>query len=177
MDQSSKVINCHFFIQRQMMSITFSLWTSPLKKNKTPQYIYGPLTYLFQTDQTHLLYGSSHGGHSSSLGPRATHTSQILGNWNGHLGAPLLYKVEWSKETQETAEGSWAQRIWISFSFLLTGETYLWEKMHCVVQDDQFGTRLHTINRTVQEGSSTFGLHLPSHMVHLLTNLGIKTYL
>lgn len=74
------------------MSITFSLWTSPFKK-KT-QYIYGPLTYWFQTDQTHLLYGSSHGGHSSSLGPGAAHTGQILGHWNRHLGAPLLYKVK-----------------------------------------------------------------------------------
>lgn len=49
--------------------------------------------------------------------------------------------------------------------------TYRGEQVHRVVQDHQFGTRLHAIDGTMQEWRSAIHLHLPSHMVHLLTDL------
>lgn len=43
--------------------------------------------------------------------------------------------------------------------------------MDRVVQDDQFRTGLHSIDRAVKVGSSSLKLNCSSHMVHVLTNL------
>lgn len=76
--------------------------------------------YLCQYNHTHLLDGSSHGGHSSSLSPRAAHTGQILGHWNRHLGASLLQKIcKDVKKHKWQLTGSWAKRIWTVFNFLV----------------------------------------------------------
>lgn len=53
--------------------------------------------------------------------------------------------------------------------------TYGGEQVHGAVQDHQFGTRLHTVHRTVQEWRSVLHLHVASHMVHLLTDLKEET--
>ena len=53
--------------------------------------------------------------------------------------------------------------------------TYCGEQVHCAVQDHQFGTRLHTVHRTVQEWRSVLHLHVAGHMVHLLTDLKEQT--
>lgn len=53
--------------------------------------------------------------------------------------------------------------------------TYGGEQVHGAVQDHQFGTRLHTVHRTVQEWRSVLHLHVAGHMVHLLTDLKEET--
>lgn len=55
--------------------------------------IFGLNTWRYKKTQTHLLYGSGHGGHGSSLSAGAAHTCQVLGDWNRHLGASLLQNI------------------------------------------------------------------------------------
>lgn len=75
----------------------WSLLKSSLNyRSNTMTCIFGLNTWQYKKTQTHLLYGSGHGGHGSSLSARAAHTCQVLGHWNRHLGASLLQNI--SKE-------------------------------------------------------------------------------
>lgn len=70
--------------------------------------------------QTHLLYGSRHGGHGSSVGAGAAHGGQELWHWDGHLGAPLLQetrKKDKSKAERQERGGS-ARRVSTVFKSL-----------------------------------------------------------